>query len=115
DRSYGLNVFIQREAAAGPADRLLWTAWQNLSSQGLIDRLRLYLHPGQPLRAVQVRVIQTTLEEGHVRTALGPGRRGAATAVMATAGLAVRRGRPAGLALPPASQGGRSDESVCPL
>ena len=115
DRSYGLNVFIQREEAAGPADRLLWTAWQNLSSQGLIDRLRLYLHPGQPLRAVQVRVIQTTLEEGHVRTALGPGRRGAATAVMATAGLAVRRGRPAVLVLPLASQVDRWYETFAPL
>ncbi len=115
DRSFGLNIFIQREEAETPADRLLWTSWQHLSSLELIDRLRLYLHPGQPLRAVQVRVVQTALEEGRVRTALGPGRRGAVTAVMTAAALAVRRGRPAVLVLPLSSQVERWYETYAPV
>ncbi len=114
-RSYGLNIFVQREEREAPADRLLWMAWRQLPPAELVDRLRLYLHPGQPLREVQVRLLLAALEEAEVTTTLGPGRRGAVTAVLAAAALAVRRGRPAVLALPLASLVDRWYEVFAPL
>jgi len=104
ERAFGLNVFIQREEAGPPPDQRLWWAWRNLSSPELIDRLRVYLHPGQPLREVQTQVLQTALEQGLVTTVLGPGRRGAITAAMTAAALAVRRGTPAVIVLSLSSQ-----------
>ncbi len=114
DRAYGLNIFIQREEGTTPATGIPWTAWRNLSTLELIDRLRLYLHPRQPLREVQARVIQTAVEQDQVATVLGPGRRGAVTAVMAAAALAVRRGRPVVIALALARQVDRWYDTFAP-
>ncbi|MDR7470898.1 MAG: single-stranded-DNA-specific exonuclease RecJ [Armatimonadota bacterium] len=115
ERSYGLNIFVQRDDGEATVDRLLWMAWRQLPPAELIDRLRLYLHPGQSLREVQMRLLLAALEEAEVTTTLGPGRRGAATAVLAAAALAVRRGRPAVLALPLATLVDRWYEVYAPL
>jgi single-stranded-DNA-specific exonuclease len=115
ERSYGLNIFIQREDPVAPPDRLLWMGWRDLSIEQLLDRLRLYLHPGQPLREVQTHIARAALEGGRAATALGPGRRGAATAVLVAAGLAIRRARPAVIVLPLAGQVDQWNETFGPL
>lgn len=104
DHAYGLNVFIQREEPIEGAGQMIWKAWRDLAPPALIERLRVHLHAGRPLRAVQARVIQAVLEQGEVSTALGPGRRGAITAVLTAAALAITRRRPAVIVLALAAQ-----------
>lgn len=115
DRAYGLNVFIQREEPIEGAGQMIWTAWRDLAPAALIERLRVHLHAGRPLRKVQARVIQAALEKGEVSAALGPGRRGAITAVLAAAALAITRRRPAVIVLSLAAQVDRWYETFAPV
>ena len=115
DRAYGLNVFIQREEPIEGAGQMIWTAWRDLAPPALIERLRVHLHAGRPLRKVQARVIQAALEQGEVSTALGPGRRGAITAVLTAAALAITRRRPAVIVLSLAAQVDRWYETFASL
>ncbi|MBI3976494.1 MAG: single-stranded-DNA-specific exonuclease RecJ, partial [Armatimonadetes bacterium] len=114
ERAYGLNIFIQREEPAGSAEGMIWTSWRKLPAPDLIDRLRIFLHGGRPLRRAQVRAIEILLERGEVTGTLGPGRRGAVTAIMAAAALAARS-RPAVIALSLVSQVERWFDTCAPI
>ncbi len=115
DRSYGLNIFIQREESAFSADGMAWTSWRPLPPAALLERLRIFLHGGRPLRRPQSETIERLLTEGKITATLGPGRRGAVTAVMAAAALAAQRARPAVIALSLVSQVERWFDTFSPL
>jgi hypothetical protein len=80
-----------------------------------LERLRILLHGGRPLRHAQSETIERLLIEGKVTTALRPGRRGAVTAMMAAAALAAQRARPVVIALSLISQVDRWFETFGPL
>lgn len=103
DRPFGLNIYIQREDPA-PADTPVWKGWAELDERAVLEQLRIHLHGGRPFRDLQRQVLAAALAGRPAVTTLGPGRRGALTAVAAAAALAARQGTPVLLVLPLASQ-----------
>ena len=103
DRPFGLNIYIQREDPS-PADAPLWKGWAELDEGAVLEQLRIHLHGGRPFRDLQRQVLAAALAGRPAVTTLGPGRRGALTAVAAAAALAARQGTPVLLVLPLASQ-----------
>ncbi|MGH2453978.1 MAG: single-stranded-DNA-specific exonuclease RecJ [bacterium] len=104
ERAHGLNIFIQREEPAAALTGGAWTSWRTLPAEALLDRLRIFLQGGRPLRRAQSATIERLLADGTVTAALGPGRRGAVTAVMAASALGAQRARPAMIVLSLVSQ-----------
>jgi len=125
DRSFGVNVYLQREEiAADDVDpgRLLRTAWQELSGGELLDRLRVELHRGRPFRPPQLEVLQRLMSGESVSGLFGPGRgrrslMGIGAAAVATARRPIGRTPEAGpvvIALPVLGQVERWYERFTP-
>ena len=125
DRSFGVNVYLQREEiAADDVDpgRLLRTAWQDLSGAELIDRLRVNLHRGRPFRPPQLEVLLRLMSGESVSGLFGPGRgrrnlMGIAAAAVVTAKRPIGRTPEIGpvvIALPLLGQAERWHERLAP-
>lgn len=103
DRHYGVNLYLQRQE--GPPDepdpaQVLRLGWRDLPADDLIERLRIHLHRGRPLRAPQLEAIRATLAGQAVLGIFGPGR-GRRTVIEIAAAAAPIAGRgPVVIAVP---------------
>jgi hypothetical protein len=103
DRSFGVNIFIQRvespaegvEPAASPR-----IAWRDLADEELIERLRIQLRRGRPLRAVQLEAVRAVLDGRPVLGAFGPGKGRLGVEELIAAAAAIRGTRPVVVVLP---------------
>lgn len=95
DRSFGVNIYLQREeAAAEEVDplRLLRTGWADLPAGDLLERLRVHLHRGRHFRSPQFEILRRVLAGESVSGVFGPGRgRRAVMSVAAAAASIAKR------------------------
>ena len=92
DRSFGVNIYLQREETAiddVDPGRLLRTAWEELPSSDLLERLRVHLHRGRHFRQTQLEVLQRILFGESVSAVFGPGRGRRAVIGLAAAAAAI--------------------------
>lgn len=103
DRSYGVNIFVQRLESApeglDPAASLR-TAWRDLSTEELVERLRIHLRRGRPLRAVQSEAVRAVLDGRPVLGVFGPGKGRLAVEELSAAAAAIHGSRPVVVAFP---------------
>jgi len=95
EKHLGVNIYVQRHEASpdGPDEgHLLREAWQGLSVEELVDRLRIALHRGRPYRSSQLAALRAILDGGSIHGVFGPGR-GRRAVIEAAAAAAVIAGR----------------------
>ncbi len=77
ERSLGVNIYVRRhdvlpdEPSPG---HTLRTTWSGLPADDILDRVRMHLNRGRPLREVQLAAIRMILDRRAVRGVFGPGR-----------------------------------------
>lgn len=117
DRHYGVNIYLQRQDA--PADEAdptqqLRAVWRDLPVDDLIDRLRVHLRRGRPLRAMQQEAVGAVAAGRGVLGVFGPGRgRQSVIEVIAAAEVVAGRG-PVVIAVPFLSQVERWYDRLAP-
>ncbi|TMI76100.1 MAG: single-stranded-DNA-specific exonuclease RecJ [Bacillati bacterium ANGP1] len=117
ERSYGVNIYVHRHDA--PPDepdpgQALRLAWSGLDADTIVERVRVHLHRGRPLREAQRATIQTMLNGRPVRAVFGPGRgRRAVMEITAAAWVLAGRG-PVVIMVPLQSQVDRWYERLAP-
>lgn len=107
DRSYGVNIHIQRHD--GPADEpdpggALRLAWRELPAADVIERVRVHLHRGRRLRDPQFAAIKAILDGRPIRGIFGPGRGRRAIIGIAAACWVISGRGPVVIAVPLQSQ-----------
>ena len=117
ERSYGANIFVQRVESA--SDGLepsppLRTAWKDLPLDELIERLRIHLRRGRPVRAVQLEAVRAILEGRPVLAVFGPGKGRSAVQEMAVAAAAIQGPGPVAVVFPLRREAERWHERVAP-
>jgi len=93
ERSHGVNIYVQRlESAPEGVDpsAAMRTTWQDLSAEDLLERLRIQLRRGRPLRAVQIEAVRAILEGRPMLAILGPGKGRGAVQELAAAAAAIQ-------------------------
>jgi len=117
ERSYGVNIYVHRHDA--PSDepdpgQALRLAWSGLDAGAIVERVRVHLHRGRPLREAQRATIQAMLNGRPVRAVFGPGRgRQAVMEITAAAWVLAGRG-PVVITVPLQSQVDRWHERLAP-
>src|SRR5437667_2836192 len=117
ERSYGVNIYVHRHDA--PPDepdpgQALRLAWSGLDADTIVERVRVHLHRGRPLREAQRATIQAMLNGRPVRAVFGPGRgRRAVMEITAAAWVLAGRG-PVVIMVPLQSQVDRWYERLAP-
>src|SRR5437870_2054982 len=117
ERSYGVNIYVHRHDA--PSDepdpgQALRLAWSGLDAGAIVERVRVHLHRGRPLREAQRATIQAMLNGRPVRAVFGPGRgRRAVMEITAAAWVLAGRG-PVVIMVPLQSQVDRWHERLAP-
>jgi single-stranded-DNA-specific exonuclease len=117
ERSFGVNIFVQRmesmpeglEPAASPR-----TAWKDLSTEELIERLRIHLRRGRPMRTVQAEAVRAILDGRSVLGVFGPGKGRAAVEELAAAAAAIHARVPVAVVFPLRREAERWHERVAP-
>ncbi len=108
DRSYGVNLYLQRQDGLSSDDldpsRNLRGAWTALSTDEIVERVRVHFSRGRPLRDVQRAAIRSLLDGRPVRGVFGPGRGRRAVMEIAAASWVVAGRGAAVLAVPLQSQ-----------
>ena len=103
DRSYGVNIFVQRLESApeglDPAASLP-TAWQHLEAEELVERLRIHLRRWRPLRGVQLDAVRAILDGRPMLGVFGPGKGRLAVQELAAAAAAIHGSRPVVVVFP---------------
>lgn len=118
DRSYGVNVYLERQERPSdepdPAQGLR-LAWHDLPVEELVDRLRVYLSRARPLRPPQLEAIVALLTGRSILGVFGPGR-GRRTIIELVAAANVIAGRgPVVIAAPLQSQVDRWWDRLVPM
>lgn len=117
DRSYGLNIYIRRHERRGGDDHpgaVMHAALATLSTDDLVERLRLHLLRGRRLRTPQLQAVGAVLAGERVHGIFGPGRARGAVMEIAAAGAVLQGRRPVVIAVPLQSQVERLDERLTP-
>ncbi len=107
ERSYGVNIYVQRQdATADEVDpgRTPRLAWRDLPASEIVEHVRVHLHRGRPLRDVQLAAIHAVLEGRLVRGIFGPGRGRRAVIEIAAAAWTIAGRGPVVIAVPLQSQ-----------
>lgn len=118
DRSFGVNVYVQREEGS-PDDldpsRMLRAGWQELPPPDLLERLRIHLYRGRPFRAPQSEVLRRVLAGESLSAVFGPGRGRRSVVELVAAAAAVAGRRPVVIAVPLYSEVDRWSERLASI
>lgn len=116
-RSFGVNIVVQRQDLPGEEidpGRTLRTAWEALPFDDLLERFRLHLHAGRPLRPAQAEALRAIDIGQAVLGLFGPGRGRMAVIVQAAATHVIRHGGPVVIAVPLRGQADRWHAALAP-
>ncbi len=117
ERSYGVNIYVQRQDASpdeSPPAQTLRLAWRDLSGEEIVARVGRHLHRGRPLRDVQLAAIRAIHNGRPVRGVFGPGRGRRAVIEIAAASWVMAGRGPVVIAVPLQSQVDRWYERLAP-
>jgi len=117
ERSYGVNIFVQRAEAVPeglePAAPLR-AVWKDLAVDELIERLRIHLRRGRPMRAVQAEAVRAILESRAMLGVFGPGKGRLAVQEMSAAAAAIHGVGPVAVVFPLRHEAERWYERAAP-
>jgi single-stranded-DNA-specific exonuclease len=117
ERSYGVNIFVQRVESMleglEPAAPLR-AVWKDLSTEDLIERLRIHLRRGRPVRAVQAEAVRAILDGRPVLGVFGPGKGRLAVQELAVAAAVIHGGGPVAVVFPLRREAERWYERAAP-
>lgn len=117
ERSSGVNIVVQRQDAPREEvdpGRAMRAAWQELTLDDLLERVRLHLRAGRALRPSQAEAVRAIDAGRTVLGLFGPGRGRLTVIVQAAAVHAIRRGGPVVIAVPLRGQVERWQAALAP-